>query len=93
MTKTEFLKLMRFPEEWESWGLYPDELFQGQVSLYRSGDEFGSEHDRNGAFHWWLKRGPAKDVLAKLLLLADKDVDPVMAADVRQHILRAMDDR
>jgi len=93
MTKTEFLKIMGSPEEWESWGLYPDELFQGQMSLYRPGDEVGSEHDRNGAFHWWLKRRPAKDVLVKLLILAEKDVDQVMAGDVRQHILRAMEDR
>jgi hypothetical protein len=90
VNKTDFLRLMRFPPEWESWGLYPDELFIGQLSLYRPGDEAGSEHDRNGAFHWWLKRSPSKDVLVKLLLLADKDRDPLMAADVRQRIIRAM---
>lgn len=90
MTKKEFLHLMNFPPEWESWGLCPDELFQGQLGMYRPGDERGSEHDRNGAFHWWLKRSPSKAILEKLLLLADKDSDPVMAGDIRQRILRAL---
>ena len=83
---------MNFPDGWERWGLYPDELFQGQLAMYRPGDEKGSEHDRNGAFHWWLKRSPSKVVLEKLLLLADKDSDPVMASDIRQHIARALDE-
>ena len=91
MNKEEFLRLMSFPMEWESWGLYPNELFEAQLGMYRPGDERGSEHDRNGAFHWWLKRSPSKVVLEKLLLLADKDSDPVMAADIRQHITRALD--
>jgi len=92
MNKTEFLLLMKFPIEWELWGLYPDELFEAQLALYCVGDEAGSEHDRNGAFHWWLKRGPSLDILDKLALLADKDPDQVMAKDVRKYILQAKRD-
>jgi len=90
MNKSEYLSLMKFPPEWQSWGLYPDELFLGQVSLYRPGDEAGSEHDRNGAFHWWLKQNPSLEVLQKLLLLTGMDSDQIMAADARRHIEQAI---
>jgi hypothetical protein len=90
MTKTEFLSLMKFPSEWDQWGLYPDELFQGQLNLYKPGDERGSEHDRNGAFHWWLKEKPELGVLLKLLALTHLDSDQTMAADARKHIERAI---
>jgi hypothetical protein len=92
MNKTEFLVLMKFPLEWEQWDLYPDELFEAQLGLYRPGDEAGSEHDRNGAFHWWLKRHPNLDTLNKLALLADKDPDQVMAEDARKYIDQARRD-
>ena len=51
MTKDEFLALMNFPSEWKEWEMYPDELWQGQIASYVPGDELGSEHDRNEAFH------------------------------------------
>ena len=90
MRKADFLSLMRFPPEWEEWGLYPDELFLEQLKLYRAGDEAGSEHDRNGAFHWWLKREPGLKVLEQLLQLAMLDGDQVMAADARRYIDQAI---
>lgn len=86
MTKAEFLKLMSYPAEWLEWNMYPDELWEKQFQLYQKGDERGSEHDRNGAFHWWLKQDIASDQLQKLILLTFKDPDPIMAADVRRHI-------
>lgn len=84
---------MKFQPEWEEWGLYPDELFLGQLDLYKPGDEQGSEHDRNGAFHWWLKQQPDLDVLRKLLLLTFMDCDQVMAEDVRRYIERSIQDQ
>lgn len=90
MTKDEFLQLMQFPEGWNSSGMYPDELFQGQISGYRVGDENAAEHDRNGAFHWWLKRNPTRAQLEQLLKLAILDPDPLMGADVRSHIRAAV---
>lgn len=89
MTKTEFLELMRFPKEWVSSGMYPDELFQWQLSGYQPGHEDGAEHDRNGAFHWWLRRQPSRSELENLLRLAALDPDRMLGEDLRQYIRRA----
>ena len=89
MTKSEFLKLMHFPAEWVSLGMYPDELFQWQLAGYQPGHEEGSEHDRNGAFHWWLRRQPSKTELENLLRLAALDPDPMLGDDLRQYIRKA----
>ena len=86
MTKVEFLKLMNYPAEWLEWNMYPDELWEKQFQMYQEGDERGSEHDRNGAFHWWLRQNIASDQLKKLILLTLQDPDPIMAEDVRRHI-------
>jgi hypothetical protein len=86
MTKSEFLKLMSYPAEWLEWDMYPDELWEKQFQMYREGDERGSEHDRNGAFHWWLRQNITADQLKKLILLTFKDPDPIVAEDVRKHI-------
>ena len=82
--------LMKFPLEWISWGMYPDELFEWQISGYRPGHEDGSEHDRNGAFHWWLRRSPTQDELDKLLRLAALDPDQLLGNDVRKYIRQAL---
>jgi hypothetical protein len=89
MTKSEFLNLMRFPGEWVSLGMYPDELFQWQLSGYEPGHENGAEHDRNGAFHWWLRRQPSKTELENLVRLAALDPDPLLGEDLRQYIRKA----
>ncbi len=89
LSKQEFLKLMHFPRHWLDWDMYPDELFQNQVSRYEPGHEGGSEHDRNGAFHWWLRREPTKEELRKLVELSFLDPDQLMARDVREYIARA----
>lgn len=89
MTKAEFLRLMRFPSEWDTFGMYPDDLFQSQMSNYQVGHEEGSEHDRNGAFHWWLRRDLRKEQLEKLLRLTVLDPDPALGADVRTYIRKA----
>jgi hypothetical protein len=89
MTKGEFLRLMRFPEEWLELGMYPDELFQWQLSGYEVGHEDGAEHDRNGAFHWWLRRQPTRSQLENLLRLAALDPDCQLADDLRKYIANA----
>jgi len=91
MNKTEFLSLMRYPPEWMEWEMYPDALFEKQREMYQPGDERGAEHDRNGAFHWWLKQKLTADQLAKLVALSFKDPDPIMADDVRKYIERRPD--
>lgn len=89
MTKHEFLSLMQFPKEWLDWGLYPDELFEVQLAGYQPGHETGSEHDRNGAFHWWLRQEPSAEVLVSLAKLTFLDSDSFMASDVRNHIKKS----
>lgn len=91
MTRHEFMVLMRFPRRWEELEMYPEELFQEQIRGYEPGHEEGAEHDRNGAFHWWLRRDPDKSVLLKLVELSALDPDPLMAADVQSYIRRAKD--
>jgi hypothetical protein len=89
MTKDEFLELMKFPRQWDEWGMFPDELVEIQLSGYESGHENASEHDRNGAFHWWLRRDPTVEQLIKLLKLTHLDPDQLMAEDVRSYIRKA----
>ncbi|CCF97315.1 hypothethical protein [Ralstonia solanacearum K60] len=89
MTKLEFMQLMRFPVEWITLEMYPDELFQWQLAGYQPRHEEGAEHDRNGAFHWWLRRQPTKIELEKLLRLAALDPDPFLGEDLRQYIRKA----
>ena len=89
LTKLEFMKLLRFPSEWVTFGMYPDELFQWQFSGYEPGHEGAAEQDRNGAFHWWLRKPPTKAELENLLRLAALDPDPALGADLRQYIRKA----
>ena len=89
MTKHEFLSLMQFPKEWAAWDLYPNELFEIQHSGYEPGHEAGSEHNRNGAFHWWLQQEPEATVLMQLVKLTLLDPDPYMGADVRRCITQS----
>ncbi|ENX3172823.1 hypothetical protein ACFOFA_005241 [Salmonella enterica] len=79
MNKIEFITLMSFPMEWLDLDMYPDLLFLKQLNGYEVGHEDSSDHDRNGAFHWWLKKKPSKDELMKLVRLAfDRDVDALI---------------
>lgn len=32
LTKRDFMRLMRIPQEWEALGMYPDELAQEQLA-------------------------------------------------------------
>ena len=89
MDKQTFLDLMRFPLEWDEWGMYPDDLSEFEISGYKPGHENGAEHDRNGAFHWWIKRNPSKDELKKLVKLSRLDPDKGLGAHMRKHILKA----
>lgn len=84
--KLEFVNLMRFPPEWDAWGMYPQELFELQLSTYEPGNEDSSEHHRNGAFHWWLRKNPSSEAIGKLIDLTYLDPDPHLGDDVRNHI-------
>ena len=86
MKKQEFMTLFRFHEKWLSAGLYPDELFSLQLAGYEPGHENASEHDRNGAFHWWIRRNPDKQQLADLLELTFLGADHFMDEDARRYL-------
>ncbi|SCM51376.1 hypothetical protein BN1044_00838 [Hafnia alvei] len=89
MEKKEFLSLMKFPDEWTELDMYPDELFTGQLKLYKSdNDSDGSEHYRNGAFHWWIKINPSNLFLLNLVKLSFLDPDQLMAEDIRSYIIK-----
>ncbi|MDK9363398.1 hypothetical protein [Lelliottia wanjuensis] len=89
MKKEHFLMKMHFPIEWITFNLYPDVLFKNQINLYREdNDEESSEHYRNGAFHWWIRRNPDKDTLIKLINLTFLDLEQLMADDVRSYIIK-----
>ena len=86
MTKLEFLSLMKFPKEWVELSMYPPALFDLQISTYEPGHENGSAHDRNGAFHWWLRNNPDDEKLKNLLILAAADPDRALGEDILQYI-------
>ena len=86
MTRCEYLNLMRFPKEWEAWGLIDEVWLAGALKQYEPGNETASEHDRHGAFQWWLKRQPTKDILLKLAKLSWLDPDEPMGSSVRKSI-------
>ena len=88
-SKEEFLRLMEFPDEWLHLDMYPDELFVANSAGYEPGHENSSEHDRNGAFHWWLKQVPTKKQLQKLVVLTYADPDQLRAGDARKYIAKA----
>ncbi|HAG3145822.1 TPA: hypothetical protein G8O65_000104 [Salmonella enterica] len=89
MNKIEFITLMSFPMEWLDLDMYPDLLFLKQLNGYEVGHEDSSDHDRNGAFHWWLKKKPSKDELMKLVRLALIDPDQFLSEDIIRYIKKS----
>jgi hypothetical protein len=89
MRKEELLRRLRFPSEWMLLDMYPDELFEWQLASFNEEHEESPEHDRNGAFHWWLRREPKRNELENLLWLASIDSDPFLSIDIRQYIRKA----
>ena|SRR3569623_1587020 len=88
--KNHYLKIKKFPPEWVEWGMYPDQLAAVQLAGYEPGNEDSPEHDRNGAFHWWLKNNEiTKEQLIKLVKLSYLDPDTNVGKDVRNYLLKA----
>ena len=86
MNYENWLHLMKFPEEWTTWNLLPAELRELQISGYEPGHEEASEHDRHGAFQWWLQRDPSPETLILLAQLSWLDPDQKMGGGVRKTI-------
>lgn len=91
MDKFEYLKRLCFPNEWLAWGMYPDDLWSMYKDGYRPEHDNSPEHDRNGAFHWWLARSPSGADLRRLVRLSFLDPDQIMASDVRIYLRRAIE--
>lgn len=90
MSRAEYLEKMCFSPKWSEYGLIPDTYIDQLRAMYEPGMENASEHDRNGLFHWWLKRSPSKEVLIQLVHLSYLDADQLMAEDVRSYIVRSV---
>ena len=90
MTKDAFIKLMQYPREWVEWNMLPDELINSQLAEYAPGSEQAAEHYRNGAFHFWLRQKPGKEILIKLIKLSYLDPNPLTSYVLRkEHIANA----
>ena len=89
MTRSEYLRLMHFAPEWEEWGLISNEWLEGAMSTYEQGMENASEHDRNGQFHWRIKRDPSMEELVLLSKLSWLEPDHQMAEGWRDYIRQA----
>jgi len=79
---------MNFPKEWQELEMYPDTSSKIQIAGYKPGNESASEHDRCGAFHWWLKQEPTEDQLIKLMKLAHLEPESLMGEDIKSYILK-----
>jgi hypothetical protein len=88
--KSEFLRRYGFPTQWEEWGTYPDDLFQGQLAAtIEDAEPCPDEHLRYGAFCWWVRRHRelSEEKLIQLCRLAALDPDPPMAGAAVHDIL------
>ena len=86
MNKKYFLKLMKFPNEWLLWNMYPKDLADFQIKEYRKEHINSSEHTRFGAFNWWIVHAKKTEEIAKLIELSYLDSDQGMASHVRERI-------
>ena len=91
MNQNEYIQLMRYPKEWVLWDMLPEEVVCAQFAEYGPGSERASEHYRNGAFHFWLRQKPSKEILIKLVQLSFLDPDPLMAEWLRNDYIAKAD--
>ena len=83
-----YLQLMHFPKEWKEWDMLPEpSVLNELISSYEVGMEEASEHDRNGCFHYWLRKEPDKEFLIKLAKLSALDPDTLMGEHLRKDYL------
>ncbi len=89
MKNQDYLELMQFPDEWQEWGMVPDEEFiADHIFHLKPGMEQSPEHARHEAFHYWLSRDASTRQLEMLAQLALLDPDAEMGASIRAEILK-----
>lgn len=86
ISKEAFLKLLNYPSQWLGLDMYPDELFQLQLSYYDLGSERASEHYRCSAFYWWLHQKLNSEIIRKYTELTYLDPDSLMGESARQDL-------
>ena len=87
MKLQSYLELMSFPREWTEWNMVPLELIAEQMKSYELGMENASEHDRHGAFAWWLRQELDAAQLVQLVQLSWLDPDEHLGSFVREAIV------
>jgi hypothetical protein len=88
MKHADWLELMLFPPEWSDWQLIPTELAAVQLGGFRPEHQGAPEHDRHGAFQWWLSRNPDPEILVQLARLTWLDPDQPLGLYVRECIAK-----
>jgi hypothetical protein len=86
--RTEALRLLRYPREWEELGLPDSGLLALQLETYRRSGDQSTEHYRFAAFRHLLQAGPVTDArVANYLTLVNADPDPAMARSALVELL------
>ena len=89
MKTKDYLEMMRFPSEWQEWGMTPDEEYvSDHIFHLKPGMEHTPEHARHEAFHYWLARDPSTEQLEKLVQLSLLDPDAEMGESIRAEVLK-----
>ncbi len=101
LSLAELVDRLCYPAVWMERGLYPEDLFQGQLEAFATEarehgvppQEYcpvgGTEHYRYGAFRYWLQRNPGPEILHALMEAAVTDSDPPMAGAAIKDLLAA----
>jgi hypothetical protein len=86
--RTEALKLLRYPREWEAFGLPDTRLLELQLETFRNSGDQRTEHYRFAAFRSLLEEGSMTDGrVDHYLILVNAEPDPAMARSALVELL------
>lgn len=88
--KKTFAKLMGYPHQWLRWSMYPDEVFQSQLSSYETDSKMSSEQYRYETFCWWLQQDLSFIAVQKLIKLSRYDPDKDMGNLMRRMLTKTV---
>lgn len=64
--------------------MLPDIVLENQMKQYEPGHENSSDHNRNGAFQFWLRGEASEEKLIKLVKLSKLDPEKIMCRYIRE---------
>ena len=64
--------------------MLPDIVLENQMNEYEPGHENSPEHNRNGAFQFWLSGETSEEQLIKLVRLSKLDPEEIMCRYIRE---------